>query len=285
MPSLIVRTLSHELHLRTNSPDVHAKLMFMNTEPMMPGRELTQVGLDIEPVGALFRICPPGLPAAEGSLETVAQAAYRLIATWWSEEINGAPVVHAATAVIDGCRVAFVGDKRAGKTTLMLRLIQERCPVQGDENLIVTEDGAVPTPRCLHIKEPSLDVLPALSEKIRSLPFVTDWIGNIVYSCPPSFAGGDWTIVEGPVDALVFLEPNFGGSSVLTPLDHERAFERLLENAFLPPTGRARAVARLRNLVIGRGCWRLQTGNLDQAIDRLRRLAARGYGCASAQRG
>lgn len=282
MPSVVVRTLSHELHLRTDSPDVRAKLMFMNTEPLIPNRHLTRVSLDIEPVDAFFRICPPGLPPTEGSLETVAQAAYRLIATWWSEEINDAPVVHAATAVINGCRIAFVGDKHAGKTTLMLRLIQEGCAVQGDENLIVTSNGAIPTPRCLHVKESSLEVLPTLSERIRSLPFVTDWIGNLVYSCPPSFTGTEWTIVEGPIDALVILEPNFGGSSVLSPLGHERAFERVLENAFLPPTGKARAVARLRRLVVGCGCWRLQTGNLDQAIDRLRRLASTGYGRASA---
>jgi len=285
LPGVIVRTLSHELHLRTNSPDVRSKLMFMNTAPIIPGRELKQVDLDIEPVGTFFRICPPGLPAAEGSLETVSQAAYRLIAAWWSEEIDGAPVVHAATAVIDGCRVAFVGDKHAGKTTLMLRLIQDGCAVQGDENLILTTVGAIATPRCLHVKETSLDVLPALSERLRSLPFVTDWSGNIVYSCPPSFTGDEWTIVEGPIDALVFLEPNFGGSSLLSPLDRERAFERVLENAFLPPAGKARAVARLRSLVTGCGCWRLQTGNLDQAIDRLRRLASKGYGRASGKRG
>jgi hypothetical protein len=89
-------------------------------------------------------------------------------------------------------------------------------------------------------------------------------------------------IVEGPVDALVFLESNFGGSSVLSPLGQERAFERVLENAFLPTSGRARAVARLRSLALGCGCWRLQTGNLDQAIERLRRLASKGYGRTSA---
>jgi hypothetical protein len=154
--------------------------------------------------------------------------------------------------------------------------------VQGDENLIVTGDGVIATPRCLHVKETSLDVLPALSEQIRSQPFVTDWSGNIVYSCPPNFTGGEWTIVEGPIDALVFLEPNFGGSSVLSPLGHEPAFEHVLENAFLPTTGRARAVARLRTLALGCCCWRLQTGNLDQAIERLRRLASKGYGRTSA---
>jgi hypothetical protein len=282
LPSVIVRTLSHELLLRTDSPEVRAKLMFMNTEPRIPDRRLKTVNLEIEPVGAFFRICPPGLPAAEGSLETVAQAAYRLIAAWWSTEINSAPVMHAAMAVIDGCRVVFVGDKHAGKTTLMLKLIQEGCAVQGDENLIVTGGGAIATPRCLHVKESSLDVLPALSEQIRPLPFVTDWIGNVVYSCPPNFTGAEWTIVEGPVDALVFLEPNFGGSSVLSPLGQERAFEQVLENAFLPTTGRARAVARLRTLALGCCCWRLQTGNLDQAIERLRRLASKGYGRTSA---
>jgi hypothetical protein len=259
--------------------------MFMNTEPRIADRRLTEVNLDIEPVGVFFRVSPPGLPLEEGSIETVAQAAYRLIATWWPEEINGGPVVHAACATVEGRRIAFVGDKRAGKTTLMLKLIQEGCAVQGDENLIVTGQGAISTPRCLHVKETSLEVLPALSESIRSLPFVTDWIGNVVYSCPPSFTGSDWTIDEGPIDALVFLEPNFGGSSILSPLRREHAFERLLDNAFLPATGRARSAARLRRLVLACSSWRLQTGNLDQATNHLRKLTTNGYCHASAQQG
>jgi hypothetical protein len=257
--------------------------MYLNTVPQMPGRELTPVNLDVETISGFFRISPPGFSPAEGTLEAIALAVYRLLGAWWTEDVADAPVLHAAAAVIDGRRMAFVGDKRAGKTTLMLRLIQEGCAVQGDEYLVVTANGAISIPRCLHVREASLDLLPALSERVRSLPFFTDWVGNVIHACPPSFAGGEWRIAEGPLDALVFLGSNFGGSSVLSPLGREAAFARMLESAILPATGRARAVARLRRLALGCGCWRLQTGNLDQAIDRLRGLAAEGYGWASAR--
>lgn len=268
--------------MRTNNPAVHATLSYLSTEPNLPGRKLSPVVLEVEEVGAFFRIDVPGLLPVEGIPEAITFTVYRLLSAWWRDDIADTAVVHAAAAEIDGKRIAFVGDKHAGKTTLMLRLIQDGYTVQGDENLVVTAEGTISNPRCLHIKEPSLDVLPALAEQIRSMPYVIDWNGNVIYSCPPSFSGQDWTIVEGPVDALVFLDPNFGGSSILSPLQGEHAFERLLENAFLPPIGRARAVARLRRLILGRSCWRLQTGNLDQAIDHLRRLASEGYGHTSA---
>jgi len=278
LSSVVVRTLSRELHLRTNSPDVHAALMCLNTEPRLPGRDLTPIVLDVEEAGSFFRLCLPGLQPAEGSLETIATAVHRQIGIWWVEEFGHLPILHAGTAAIDGRRIAFIGDGRAGKTTLMLRLIQEGFAVQGDEYLLITANGAISSPRCLHVKETSLEMLPDLADRIRSLPFLTDWVGNITYACPPSFTGVEWTIAEEPVDELIFLEPNFGGSSVLSRFAREHAFLRMMQSLFIPTAGRARAVARLRKLALDCHCWRLQTGNLDQAIDRLRRLVSKGYG-------
>ena len=277
MHGIIVRTLSHELRLRSRDPNVLSALMAFRTEPLLPGRELKTIDLDIEPVGRFFRIEPPGFQATEGSLEAIAHALFRLKGALWRRHIKDLPVVHAAVAIIGGRRIVFVGDKGAGKTTLMLRLVQEGHAVHGDESLILEDEGPISYPRCLHVKETSLDILPGLSNRIRSMPSVTDWFGNVAYICPPSFLGGEWTITPGAIDDLVFLEPNFGGSSILSSLSREDSFARLIEFSFLPETGRARAAARLRNLAVEGHCWRLQTGNLDEAVARLRRLYKSAY--------
>jgi hypothetical protein len=246
--------------------------MAFRTEPHLPGRELEIIDLEIESVGRFFRVEPPGFQATEGSLDATAVAINRLLTMLWLKSIENVPVVHAASANINGRRLAFVGDKRAGKTTLMLRLIQEGYAVHGDENLVITDEGALSYPRSLHVKAPSLDVLPALADRIRSMPSVSNWVGDILYICPPDFTGSDWTISARAVDDLVVLEPNFGGSSVLSPLTREQAFARLMEFSFFPATGRTRAAARLRKLVAESCCWRLQTGCLDQTISHLRKV-------------
>ena len=198
---------------------------------------------------------------------------FRLLTRWLGEDTHDAPLMHAAVAQAGGRRFAFVADKGSGKTTLMLKLIEEGIAVEGDEHLVVTATGTIARPRRLHVKESSLDVMPELADAIRSCPFASDWSGNRVFACPPSFRGAHWTITERPVDHLVFIESNFGGSSILSALTRDEAFARLMETIYMPPTNRGAAAARLRVLSIGAKAWRLQAGNLDQAVWHLRKAA------------
>jgi hypothetical protein len=271
--SVVIRTLSRELRLHTGSDEVFATLSFLGADPLMPAGERPSVDLVVEPIGKFYRIEPPGRDSVEGSPDAILNGAFRLLAAWMIKDAHDAPMIHAAIATIGGRRFAFLGDKGFGKTTLMLKLVEERVCVEGDEHALITADGAIPRPRRLHVKESSLAVVPSLSAAIRSSPWITDWMGNRIFACLPSLCGARWEITERPIQHLVFVEPNFGGSSLLSPLSREEAFARLLETAFMPPTLRGRAAARLRMLVLQAACWRLQLGNLDQALWHLRRVA------------
>ncbi|MEP9390174.1 hypothetical protein [Mesorhizobium sp. KR9-304] len=234
---------------------------------------LAAVDLTVEPFGRFFRIELPGHAAVEGSIGTIMNGVFRLLANGLAEDARGSPILHAAIATIEGQRFVFLGDKGFGKTTLMLSLIEQGIAVEGDEHVVVTHSGAITRPRRLHVKESSLDLVPALRDAIRSSPSETDWTGNRIYACSPSFRGGSWAIAEVPIDHLVFVEPNFGGSSVLSPLSRDEAFARLLETTFMPSVQQGPAAVRLRKLCVDAGLWRLQAGNLDHAHRHLRKVA------------
>ena len=276
MPSVVVRTLARELTLHTDSDKASAALAYIGADPVVANVTLAPVDLAVESLGNFFRAAIPGRPAVEGSIETIINRLFRVLGEWLVEEAHGLPVLHAASARIEGRRFVFLGDKGFGKTTLMLGLIAQGIPVEGDEHIVLTQAGAIARPRRLHIKESSLELFPAMREAIQASPSETDWMGNRVYACAPSFLGTSWEIAEGPIDHLVFVEPNFGGSSILSPLALDEAFARLLETTFMPPAQRGLAAVRLRKLCVDAGTWRLQGGNLDQGLRHLRIVAKLG---------
>ena len=265
MRRIVVRTLSRELRLHTDSDEAFAGLSYVGADPIMPDATLAPVDLKVEPSGSFFRIEPPGRPAIEGSLDAIMNDVFRLLANWLTDDARGSPILHAAIATIEGQRFAFLGDKGFGKTTLMLCLIEQGFAVEGDEHVVVTLGGAVMRPRRLHVKESSLDLVPSLRDAIRSSPSNTDWMGNRIYACRPSLRGASWQIAEGSIDHLVFVEPNFGGSSILSPVSRDEAFARLLETTFMPSAQQGGAAVRLRKLCVDAGLWRLQAGDLGQA--------------------
>jgi hypothetical protein len=276
VPSVVVRTLARELSLHTDSDKALAALSYIGADPVVANVTLAPVDLTVEQFGSFFRVALPGRPPVEGSIETIINRLFRLLGEWLPEEACGSPILHAAVARIEGRRFVFLGDKGFGKTTLMLGLIAQGIPVEGDEHIVVTQAGAIARPRRLHVKETSLEMFPALRDGISSSPSETDWMGNRVYACAPSSWGTRWEIADGAIDHIVFVEPNFGGSSILSPIALDEAFARLLETTFMPPAQRGLAAVRLRKLCVEARKWRLQAGNLDQALRHLRIVAKLG---------
>ncbi|MCX7304204.1 MAG: hypothetical protein NTV73_07680 [Hyphomicrobiales bacterium] len=276
MPRIIVRTLSRELSLHTDSDKALAALSYIGADPVIAKATLAPVSLTVEPFDSFFRVAVPDRPVVEGSIDVVINRLFRLLGKWLAEEALGSPILHAAIATIEGRRFAFLGDKGFGKTSLMLGLIEQGFAVEGDEHIVVTQNGALTRPRRLHVKETSLDLVPALRDAIRSSPSETDWAGNRIYACAPSFWGAGWVIAEAPIHHLVFIEPNFGGSSILSPMSRDNAFARLLETTFMPSVKKGIAAVRLRRLCFDAQTWRLQAGAIGQALRHLRIVAKLG---------
>jgi hypothetical protein len=115
--------------------------------------------------------------------------------------------IHAASASLNGKRFLLAGDKGAGKTTLIARLLFEGAAVYGDETVLLQERDMMPFPRKFHLKEGTLPLVPQLAPICENLTSYPAYYGGRFYFFDPRDAGFNWQITEGKAQALFYLEP------------------------------------------------------------------------------
>ena len=267
MYTTILRSLSREYHISTESEEAAEALRFIAARPSIDGAAPVAVPVRIEPTPAGFAVM---FPDAADTCSTALDAAgviLKAATTGLSAEEPFAPVLHAASLRWLGARIVLVGEKGAGKSTLTLHLGISGAQVEGDEHLVVRAADELARPRLLHVKTGSLPLLGELAEAVAncpSLPHVDT--GRDVYFVDPAVIGGEWRIAPGTADHIVFLSPNHGGASDLAPLGTSEAFEQLgRQCVWWPAERRSQALARLYGLARGASTWQLAVGDLEGA--------------------
>lgn len=273
MPTVLIRTFRHEFAVSCPDEETAAGIAFARATPDMPGRQLSSAGIVVERRGAFYRMRTPDGWLAEGTLSHIVHRLHHFLFTTISKEVGSAPLLHAATVRVGEQRVLLVAHKATGKSTLTARLLSDGFAVEGDENAVVLGRTVMARPRTLRIKGSSIHLLPSLREEILSSPSIRDWDGRHIYSVEPSVNGRPWQIEEGKAAAVIFLQPNHGGRSVMTGISERESLRRALEGSLLPEKGRAFAAANLRTLVSNATCYQLSLGDLDNAVWHLRRVA------------
>lgn len=143
--------------------------------------------------------------------------------------------IHAGCATVAGKRVLIVGEKEAGKTTLILRLVQDGVAVNGDETVLVTADGqSWPFPRRFHVRPTTFPLIPELVGREVEFPVSLLSDGGKVYGVAPTDLGREWTIGPASVDALLFLKKNHGRETYAQEISAEEAFRQLCSHTKFP---------------------------------------------------
>ena len=277
MQPIIVRTLFSEIRVWPGDEAAAKSFAFVRAAPVGGGRVGEPMDIAIEPLGAFYRMVLPDRPDTEGSLEYLVSVFQRFLGARLEREVGRYPVLHAASVVCESIRGLIIGSKGSGKTTLVLTLMMEGFSVEGDEHVMIREQTVLARPRTLRVKQTSLPLLLPLSlpllrplaDTVAASPSSESWYGRVIYSVEP--CGAPWRIEEGPAKLLIFIEPNHDGTSILTPMRREEAFERLLEMSYFPDGAPGAAVAALRMAAIGAKCLKLKLGNLERAVWHLRR--------------
>lgn len=271
MGELSFQLLTHRIRLSFTTPeagDVLRGLVVNAAHPHPPSLEL-HYRITMDEDG--FRVALDGGDGAAGlSGDQLAQWVHASV--YYTLHHSRPPHLrlHAACADPGGRRVLFVGRKRAGKTTLMLRLLRDGVPVRGDELVMLEADGtALPLPRRFHVRPGSFPLCPELADVQAAAPRLRLPGGGTAYALAPDELGHAWSIAPAPVDALVFLKPNHGGRSSLVHLPPESAARRLAKQISLPEFS-PHWVEGLSRLVDCRRVYLLYNGDLDQSSAMLR---------------
>lgn len=115
--------------------------------------------------------------------------------------------IHTASGSFRGKRFLLAGDKGAGKTTLITRLLFEGAAVYGDETVLLNEEDVIPFPRRFHLKEGTIPLVPQLVPICQRLTSYPAYYGGRFFFFDPTVAGFDWQMKTGKADTLFYLEP------------------------------------------------------------------------------
>jgi hypothetical protein len=170
--------------------------------------------------------------------------------------------LHAAIVDWDGTRLLLAGPSGAGKTTLAARLMVDQADVQGDEAVFIRDGVALALPRRLHVRGPTLRLLPQL----RRRPAVT-----VLPYDPPlwTFDPGHRQLRAAAVRHVVLIDPIHSGASQLTSIGSAGALGELAAEALPYAPDAASAIRELSAVLRQANCHRLRLGDLDSAVEQL----------------
>ncbi|MFO7600344.1 MAG: hypothetical protein R6X27_11115 [Candidatus Desulfacyla sp.] len=174
--------------------------------------------------------------------------------------------IHAASGAFRGKRFLLVGDKGAGKTTLITRLLFEGAAVYGDETVLLQEGDVMPFPRKFHLKEGTLPLLPQLAPICDKLTSYPAYYGGRFFFVDPTNAGFDWQITKGKVDSLFYLEPAHGEQSEIQRCPDWLMVQKLLLQSSGFAISPESQIGELCHLVDRSDNFIIHLGELDSAV-------------------
>jgi hypothetical protein len=274
-----IQLLACEFHVSTDAPALVARLdevrptAFQNYPPrrrhhlrMIRAANAWHVSEDAEPIQVLDNV--------EEAVRFVESRVHELALAALAEYTR----LHAGCGTWHGRRFLLIGDKGAGKTTLMARLLIEGCAVEGDEMVLLRQGEVTPYPRRFGIRLFTLSLVPQLGALVPHLldrSDANDPGGFHVLAFDPSQLGFEWRITSGPVDVLFWLEPRRDGPSALAASPGHVMAQRVMLQSAPPERGSSDWVREIAELVKGAATFDLTVGDLDSAVVVVRQCLTR----------
>ena len=173
--------------------------------------------------------------------------------------------IHAGCADWRGRRFVIAGRARAGKTTLMTRMLFEGFQVHSDDIVLLREGEALPYPRRFWTRAESVALLPQIAPLLMRKHPVRDH-----FSLDPRELGFQWQITSAPVSAVLFLEPRHGGETRITPCPKYRMANLIMSQSLLPAAGARDWIRDVLGMLDISSCLLLECGSLDSAVKALK---------------
>ena len=260
------QVLDYVFEVKTPCREVAELVEFIARDVEQPWEPRWTITFSVSAAARGYDLFEDGEPLARGIwagavVEQIQLRITRIVFTRLGDD--GWVAVHAGAADIHGRRVLVTGEKGAGKTSLLVRLLLDGAEVQGDDVTLIGSDGStLPYPRRFHLKDGIDQIVPELTAVLPTVP--TLHYGEFrVWAWPPP---GSWQVDWAPVDAIVLLEKSDDATSRLVPFPSYRAAQHLMSHLMVVPSGRG-WITDICRLVAGAACYRLLLGDLRQAAD------------------
>jgi hypothetical protein len=167
--------------------------------------------------------------------------------------------IHAGCASRDGSRLLAVGPARAGKSTLITRLLYSGFDAHCDDVVLLLGRDVLPCPRRFSIRPPTLTLIPQLA----GLASGHDGGADIAFD--PADLGFDWRVEPGPVDAVFFLQSAADGPTRLEPLPKFAMAARVMAQSNLPIGGARPWVSEICSMLDTADCYVLHWRGLEDS--------------------
>lgn len=176
-------------------------------------------------------------------------------------------LVHASAAEFDGAAIVLPGPMGAGKSTLVASLVRAGLGYLTDEVVALDPSSGLirPYPKYLSLGGALGDLAPAPPESVR--PFV----GEQHLVPPDAIRSG---ALGAPVRPRLVVTPRYerGATTTVEPLGPAEAVSTLAQHAFHIERDGQRTLDVLARVVEASSCYRLVSGDIDEATAALLEL-------------
>jgi hypothetical protein len=262
-----VRLLACEFEIRTNSQDFIDRLSYITQRAEQDVPVTHRSTVTIAWTGDEFRISGGGMDddfelGATSALETLYQRLHRRAIAALPDHIR----MQAASGMHAGRSFLMVGPKRAGNTTLALRLMLGGLDITGDELVLLRDGKAVAFPRKFQVGEDSLALIPRLTTMKKFSPSINNPQKSRLVGLDPLAFGKPWRIAPASVSTILYIEPNHGARTALLRCGKVEMTRHVLPRCAPPVSGRRDWLRDLCATVEQADTFVIELGDLESAL-------------------
>jgi len=259
-----IRLLACEFEVQSNSHEVMDLLSFVTQRAEQDVPVTHRSTITISSSDGEFAISGADIDESELGVTSTVEILYE---TLYRQAFAAMPdhiAVRAITGMHAGHTFLIVGGKRAGKSTLAVRLALEGFNIGGDHVALVRNGSAIAFPQRFRLPPASLALMPkhpALVKYMTSTPQE----GQLI-PIDPLDLGKPWRIAPAEVSCILYIEPNHGAETRIRVCGKVDMMRRVLPHCTMPVSRRADWISDLSTSINHAHTHVIDFGDLDSAV-------------------
>ena len=238
----------HRVRIEVPDEAIERAVHLVGQQALHPFEPRAEIELTVEVRGDRYALLDRGDLAAvlhsprqvlDATFQRVHRRAFELASLLGWVRFHGAVVRSGST------RLVLAGPSGSGKTTLAAAFLAGGGVVEGEESFLTREGRVLAVPRRWHVRPPTIDLVPPVAWMLDAPLLEAEPPLRLV---DPSEHGFEWSLVDGPVDAVVLLRPAGSPRPAVDRVDDADVVRSLIEESFPVTETRAAVVQHAATL-------------------------------------